>query len=264
MAGSLLAYQVELRSSTFVGVLIGVAFVIASACVVNNIIDRNIDAHMRRTKTRAMATKTVSIMHAIIFAVILAAIGFAVLYVTTNVLTIILGVIAYIWYVAIYGYAKRTTWLSTIIGTVPGALPIAAGYTAFTNSFDASAWWLFIMLVLWQLPHFYAIAVMRKDEYAEAGLPIITDKWPVAVVRSHIIVTSWMYLASVLYLGLITRTLHPAAMILLSLTILYWIWFMTIRFYDLDERKWAKKTFLLSLLMPFALLVAAGITVVLR
>jgi protoheme IX farnesyltransferase len=264
IAGYLLAYRAGLHIETFIGVLAGIALVIASACVINNVIDRNIDAHMRRTKGRAMVTRSIPVPHAITYGVILGLMGMAILYLTTNLLTCILGVIAYVWYVAIYGYAKRTTWLSTIIGTIPGALPIMAGYTAVTNAADATAWVLFLMLVLWQLPHFYAIAIMRKDEYKEAGLPIITSKWSVPVVRVHLIVCALLYLASVVFLGLVTRAFHPAATIVLVAAVLYWMWFMIVGYSGHEERKWAKKTFLLSLVMSPALLIAAVITVVLR
>lgn len=264
IAGFMLAYEAGWRLSVFAGVVGGIALVIASACVVNNIIDRDIDAHMSRTKKRAMVTKALPIGRARTYAVVLGVLGMALLYATTNILTCVLGVIAYVWYVAIYGYAKRTTWLSTIIGTVPGALPIMAGYVALTNTLNANAWGLLIMLVLWQLPHFYAIAIMRKTEYAEAGLPIITAKWSVDIVRAHLIVTGWLYLASVLFLGVVTRLFHPAATVLFSAAVLYWLWFMTFRYYNLDERTWAKKTFLLSLVMPIVLVIVSLITVVLR
>lgn len=263
VAGFLLAFRFGLEIDAFLGVLFGVAFVIASACVVNNIIDRNIDAHMKRTKKRAMVMKSVSVPYAIAYAGVLFAIGMTLLFVLTNVLTCTLGIVAYIWYVAIYGYAKRTTWLSTIIGTVPGALPIMAGYTAVANVADATAWALFIMLVLWQLPHFYAIAIMRKEEYREAKLPIITDKWSVPTVRVHLIVTAWLYLASVMFLGVVTRAFHPVGTILFAGAVLYWIWFMTMRYDDLEERQWAKRTFLLSLIMSPVLAIVSGMTVVL-
>ena len=264
IAGYLLAYRADLSFTTFFGVLAGIALVIASACVINNIIDRDIDAHMRRTKTRAMVTRSIPIPHAIVYGATLGVVGMAALYLTTNLLTCLLGVIAYIWYVVIYGYAKRTTWLSTIVGTVPGALPAMAGYTAVTNTIDATAWVLFLMLVLWQLPHFYAIAIMRKDEYKEAGLPIITSKWPVPAVRIHLIVCACLYLASVIFLGFVTHAFHPVATVLLLVAVLYWMWFMVTGYYGREERQWAKKTFLLSLVMSPALLIAAVITVVLR
>lgn len=263
IAGFLLAFRAGLSFETFFGVLFGVALVIASACVVNNIIDRDIDSHMKRTKKRAMVMRSVSIPFAIVYAVVLGAVGIGLLYATTNILTCILGIVAYIWYVIIYGYAKRTTWLSTIIGTVPGALPIMAGYTAATNTADGIAWALFAMLVLWQLPHFYAIAIMRKDEYRAAMLPIITDKWPVSVVRVHLIVTAWLYLASIIFLGVVVHAFHPVGTIIMSGVALYWIWFMTMRYYDLQERQWAKRTFLLSLTMSPVLVAVSGLTVVL-
>jgi protoheme IX farnesyltransferase len=262
VAGYLLSFRFGLEWQVFFGVVLGVALVIASACVVNNYIDRSIDAHMTRTKGRAMVVGQLSVWQAMLYAVILGAIGMALLVLYTNITTVLLGVIAYIWYVWIYGYAKRTTWLSTVVGTVPGALPIMAGYVAGTNQIDSTAWLLFGLLFLWQLPHFYAIAIMRKDEYKNAGLPIITSRLSVGIIRRHIIVWTLLYIVSIVMLGA-TDAIHPIGTALLAVAALYWLWFMVAKYRKFAERKWAKQTFLLSLIMPIALLAASVLTVVL-
>jgi len=162
------------RMAELGGVLVGTSLVIASACVINNVIDRRIDIHMERTKKRALVTGEITPPVAIIFGVILGAFGFGMLVLLTNRLTVVLGLIAYAFYVGLYGYSKRRSEHGTLIGSIPGALPPVAGYTAVTNHVDAGAVILFLMLVFWQMAHFYAIAIYRRDEYAAAGIPILS------------------------------------------------------------------------------------------
>ena len=156
------------------GVVAGTALIIASACVINNIIDRKIDIRMERTKKRSLVTGTISVPRAVTFAVLMGLVGFALLIFLTNTLTVIIGIIAYVFYIVIYGYAKRTSEHGTLVGTVPGALPPVAGYVALTNQLDLAALLLFLLLVAWQMAHFYAIAIYRRKEYAKAKVPILT------------------------------------------------------------------------------------------
>lgn len=156
------------------GVLAGTMLVIASACVINNIIDRKIDIRMERTKKRSLVTGEISIPGAVTFAVVMGVLGFTALALLTNWLTFAVGVVAYVFYIVIYGYAKRTSEHGTLVGSVPGALPPVAGYTALTNQLDVAAFILFLMLVTWQMAHFYAIAIYRRKEYARAKVPILT------------------------------------------------------------------------------------------
>ena len=109
VAGYFLASStIGFDGSIFVAIIIGVATIIASACVVNNVLDRNIDKRMKRTAKRELASGNILPLRALLFAAILAVIGFYSLVTYTNLLTTLLGVLAYIWYVAIYGLAKRT------------------------------------------------------------------------------------------------------------------------------------------------------------
>lgn len=158
----------------FAAVLIGTSLIIASACVVNNVIDRNIDRRMQRTKQRALVTGAVRPTTALWYGASLGIVGFALLILWTNWLTVILGVIAYVFYVVLYGITKRTTEHGTLVGSVSGALPPVAGYTAMTNRLDEAALIIFFMLVFWQMVHFYAIAIYRRKEYKAAGVPILT------------------------------------------------------------------------------------------
>lgn len=173
IAGFFIASQGKIDLGLLLAYMVGMALVIASACVLNNIIDRGIDKKMKRTKQRALATGEIDVRSAGIYSIVLGVLGFATLFFFVNVLVVGLGAAAYVLYIAAYGIAKRKTVHGTLIGSVPGAIPPVAGYVAVTNSIDFTALLLFLILVLWQMPHFYAIALFRKKEYEAANIPVL-------------------------------------------------------------------------------------------
>lgn len=252
-AGYFLAVSMTgFRLTTMIGVLGGVALIIASACVINNMVDRDRDTKMKRTKGREIPAGNISLVAASIFSITLGFIGFGLLIVWTNMLTVVLGVLAYVWYIVIYGIAKRTTPLSTIIGGVCGALPPVAGYTAATNQFDATAWVLFALLMIWQLAHFYAIAIFRKDDYAEAGLPIWSVRYGTKSTKAQIFfwVVIFALTAPLLTLLGATGFTYLAVMIVLSL---YWVYIGAKYYSKLDDVKWSRKMFGVSLIVLLAM-----------
>jgi protoheme IX farnesyltransferase len=260
IAGFFLAASVvPFQWSVLVGVAFGIASIIASACVANNIIDRDIDKRMKRTARREVVSGTISIPRAIIFLVILGAIGFTLLFTLTNVLTFVLGIIAYVWYVVIYGLAKRTTAFSTIIGGVAGALPPMAGYTALTGSIDAGAILVFLILFFWQLPHFYAISMFRQSDYAEAKLPVWSVRYGMHSTKNQIFGSVVLYavVASLLtvfgYTGIIYLVISSALSI-------YWIYKGVTLYNKKDDVKWARAMFGVSLLVLLSMcaLIAIG------
>ena len=252
-AGYFLAVSMTgFRLTTMIGVLGGVALIIASACVINNMVDRDRDTKMKRTKGREIPAGNISLVAASIFSITLGFIGFGLLFAWTNALTVMLGVLAYVWYIVIYGIAKRTTPLSTIIGGVCGALPPVAGYTAATNQLDATAWVLFALLMIWQLAHFYAIAIFRKDDYAEAGLPIWSVRYGTKSTKAQIFF--WVVIvaltAPLLTLLGATGFTYLAVMIVLSL---YWVYIGAKYYSKLDDVKWSRKMFGVSLIVLLAM-----------
>jgi protoheme IX farnesyltransferase len=116
----------------------------------------------------------VSLQNATVYAAVLAIVGFTLLLFLTNVLTLVVGLVAYVFYVVVYGIAKRATYHGTLIGTIPGALPPVAGYVAVSGNLDLAAVILFFIIVFWQMPHFYAIAIYRRKDYEAAGIPVIS------------------------------------------------------------------------------------------
>ena len=172
-AGFLLASKGKIDFGLFFVTLIGVTFIIASACVFNNYIDRQIDKKMERTKKRALAAGLISENNAIVFAILLGVIGNLILFLYTNLLTVIVAAIGFFVYVVLYSLWKCRTIYGTAIGSIAGAAPPVVGYCAVSNHFDAGALILFAMLVLWQMPHFFSIAMYHFDDYAAAKIPVL-------------------------------------------------------------------------------------------
>ena len=241
-----------------VGLVLGIASIIGSACVANNILDWKIDAQMKRTKRRAVATGKISRKAAAVYAGLLAAVGFALIFGLTNSLTGILGVIAYVSYVALYGAAKRTTKWSTVIGTLPGALPLVAGYTTLTGQLDAVAGILFLMMTFWQLGHFYAIAMFRQGDYAAAGLPVWSVTEGMASTKRQLFLFVWLFLLTAPLLTIVGATGITYAVVMGGLA-LFWAW-QGVRYYQGDDVTWARKMFFVSLvvLLVMCVLVAIG------
>lgn len=258
-AGFFLASSVAGFSLTvMIGVLAGVALIIASACVINNMIDRKRDIKMKRTKGREIPAGNISLLAASVFSFVLGISGFGLLIVWTNTLTVILGVIAYIWYIVIYGLAKRLTPLSTIIGGVCGALPPVAGYTALTNQLDVTAWILFALLMIWQLAHFYAIAIFRKDDYANADLPIWSVRYGTKSTKAQIFFWVVIFALITPLLTLFGATGYIYLVIMVSLSV-YWVYVGVINYRKLDDIKWSKKMFGVSLIVLLAMCAAIAV-----
>lgn len=245
LAGIFLAYQFGWSWLTAIGVVLGTAALIASACIVNNYFDRHQDSQMDRTKSRPLASGSISIVSAISLATGLLISGIVLLALTTNLLTVGLGVLAYISYAFVYTYLKRVTTLNTLAGTLPGALPGVAGYTAFSAEFDWIAWLIFIVLAIWQLPHFYAIAIRRRKEYKATNFKFITASLKKAQVWR--LITALVVVYGMAFLSLSLLTMHWAFSVIIWLACSWWIWLSVQR--PSDYTDWAKKIFTGSLVL---------------
>lgn len=164
--------------------LLGTALLAGGAAVLNQLVERHHDANMRRTARRPIAAGRIGSIEALVFGLLLAAVGIVTLQLFANTLTAILGGVTFVTYVAIYTPLKRLTTLCTIVGAIPGALPSVMGWTAVNGNLSPEslnlllpqAMTLFGILFFWQLPHFLAIAILYKDDYAQAGfkmLPVV-------------------------------------------------------------------------------------------
>ncbi len=175
VAGYLLAANGRIDWPVFIATASGTALVISSACVINNILDRDIDSRMERTKNRPLITGEADPKTATIFGILLGVIGLTVLYLLTNILVVYIGLAGFITYVWLYGAtSKRMSVHGTLVGSISGAMPILAGYVAARGSIDAGAIIVFLILFIWQMPEFYSIAIYRRREYAAANVPVIS------------------------------------------------------------------------------------------
>ena len=169
LVGMLLA-QEELPSlyTIFIS-LLGIALCSGSAAAINQVIDRNADASMNRTDQRPLPQGDLTPLHATIFATIIGFLGALILYVFVNTLTMYLTIASLIGYAFIYTvYLKRATPQNIVIGGAAGAAPPVLGWTAVTGEIHANALILFLIIFLWTPPHFWALAIARKDDYQKA------------------------------------------------------------------------------------------------
>lgn len=173
LAGFFLASRGTIHFLTLAAMLIGLSLVIGSACVFNNVMDRRIDALMARTKSRALVTGHISVASALIFALVLGIGGTVILLLGTTPLAALLSVFGLFAYVIPYGYFKRRTTHGTLVGSISGAIPPVVGYVAVSGRLGAAAVILFVILVCWQMPHFFAIAIFRSKDYAAAHVPVL-------------------------------------------------------------------------------------------
>lgn len=156
--------------------LTGTGLSCAGAAVLNQYLERDVDARMKRTARRPLPSGAVSPAEALAFGILLVLAGVSLLVAKVNLLSGFLSLLTAFLYVLVYTPLKRVTWLNTLIGAVPGALPPMGGWAAATDSLDLGAWVLFGILFVWQHPHFYAIAWMYREDYARGGfkmLPVV-------------------------------------------------------------------------------------------
>jgi protoheme IX farnesyltransferase len=163
----------RLLSLLLVHTLAGTALVAAGASAFNMYLERSLDALMQRTRRRPLPAGRLQPGEALVFAVVISTAGMVYLYLLVNPLTSLLSAITFISYIFLYTPLKTRTWLCTLIGAIPGALPVAMGWAAAAGTLSAKAWILFGIVFLWQLPHFYAIGWMYRDDYAVAGFPML-------------------------------------------------------------------------------------------
>ena len=156
--------------------LAATALVAAGAAALNQLLEREYDAKMRRTQNRPLPAGRLQPTTVMLFGGVCAVTGLVYLALTVNLLTCVIGAVTLISYLFIYTPLKRVTWLNTAVGAVPGALPPLMGWTAARGELSGEGWALFAIVAFWQIPHFMAIAWMYRDEYARAGfkmLPVV-------------------------------------------------------------------------------------------
>lgn len=182
---------------TMVVVVVGGGLAAGSANSLNCYIDRDIDQVMRRTSTRPLVRHTVSPRSALVFGLVIGAISVALLAVTTNLLAAALTLAAIFYYVVIYTLLlKRRTAANTFWGGICGAAPVLIGWAAVTGSLSAAAWLLFAVVFFWQPPHFWALAIKFKSDYAAVGVPMLPVVASLRRVLAESAIYSWIMVAA--------------------------------------------------------------------
>ena len=228
--------------------IVGLALVIAASCVFNNYIDRDIDRVMKRTKNRALATGKISPQAALIYASALLISGAVILLLLTNALTMLLALFGSFAYVVLYGIGKRKTVHGTVIGSISGAVPPVVGYCALSGRLDLAALILFLILVFWQMPHFYAIAMYRREDYKSAHIPVLPLKSGDRMTQVQIIIYVVLFAAAAISLTIFKYTGYTYLVVMLLVS-LAWLMLGARGFKTLDPAKWAKRMFLFSLVV---------------
>jgi protoheme IX farnesyltransferase len=179
---------------------IGIALVAGSGAVVNHLIDRKIDVLMKRTHNRPLPQGRVNATQTTVFAITLCAVGMVVLWFGVNPLCAWLTLASFIGYAFIYtGYLKHATPQNIVIGGLAGAMPPLLGWSAVTGTIESDALILVFIIFAWTPPHFWALAIHRKDEYAKSGVPMLPVTHGEHVTKVHIIVYTVLLVVSSIF-----------------------------------------------------------------
>ena len=235
--------------------LTGIAFCAASAAAVNQVIDINTDASMTRTDQRPLPQGELSPTHASLFALIIGILGALILYLYVNTLTMILTLSSLVGYAFIYTvYLKRATPQNIVIGGLAGAAPPLLGWSSITNTIDPYALLLVLIIFVWTPPHFWALAIYRKDEYAKESIPMLPVTHGVAFTKLQIVLyTIILFIVSVLpYVVLMSGEIYLFSALILSTIFLYY----SINLYFSNDDKDAMRTFQFSIYYIFLIFLA--------
>lgn len=258
VAGFIYASQGDLNWVSFIALTVGITLVIASACVLNNYLDQDIDSLMERTKQRALVAGELKGRNAVIFSIVLGVVGTALLFFYTNLLTTLVAIAGFVVYVVFYGMlSKRLSIHGTLVGSVSGAAPILAGYTAITNQIDAGGVILFLILFLWQMPEFYSIAIYRRKEYQKAGVPVMTVVKGVKSTKIQIYIYTVAFVIATLLLSAYSFAGRSYFLVMLFIG-LYWLWIASRGIKTTDDDAWSRRMFKFSIqaLLIFCLMIS--------
>lgn len=260
--GFCLGSRGNLHFGLFLATLIGISLIIASGCVFNNYIDRDIDKLMERTKNRVLVKGLISPPVALIYATALSILGAGLLYWQTNLLTVVIALTGLFVYVVVYSlWFKRNSIYGTLIGSISGAIPPVVGYCAVTNRLDLGAALLFLILSLWQMPHSFAIAIYRLKDYSTASISILPVKKGVYTTKVNMFYYTIGFVFAALLLAIFGYT-GWIYFITIGLAGIFWVRLARKGFTAQDDRIWARKMFLYSILIIMLFSIMASFDVV--
>ena len=255
LVGSLLASKTLAPLSLIALAMLGIGLCASSAAAINQIIDRKADANMNRTANRPIPQGEVSPLNASIFAFVLGSLGAAILVLYVNALTALLTLASLIGYAFVYTvYLKRATPQNIVIGGLAGAAPPLLGWTAVTNSIDPNSLLLVLIIFAWTPPHFWALAIHRKDDYAKENIPMLPVTHGVQFTKLQIILyTIILILVSLLpFIVMMSGIFYFTSAIILGTIFLYY----SIRLYFDKNNESAFPTFVYSIYYIFLIFAA--------
>tara|TARA_B100001057_G_scaffold391655_1_gene399959 strand:+ start:6713 stop:7582 length:870 start_codon:yes stop_codon:yes gene_type:complete len=255
LVGMLLAED-SVSSYSYITIsLVGIALCASSAAAINQVIDRRTDASMTRTDQRPLPKGELSPTHASIFAIIIGLAGSLVLYFFVNTLTMVLTIASLIGYAFIYTvYLKRATPQNIVIGGLAGAAPPLLGWSSISNNVDPHALLLVLIIFVWTPPHFWALAIYRKEEYAKESIPMLPVTHGVVFTKLQIVLyTIILFIVSVLpYIVLMSGVIYLFSALILSSLFLY----SSIKLYFSSDEVDAMRTFQFSIYYIFLIFLA--------
>jgi len=255
LVGMLLAEDSVSSISNIIISLLGIALCSGSAAAINQVVDRKSDASMTRTDQRPLPQGELSPFHASCFAFVIGLVGALILYLFVNTLTMLLSLASLIGYAFIYTiYLKRATPQNIVIGGLAGAAPPLLGWAAISNTIDPFALLLVLIIFVWTPPHFWALAIYRRDEYAKESIPMLPVTHGVAFTKLQIVLyTIILFIVSILpYIVLMSGAIYLISAVILSSIFMYY----SIRLYLSDDDSYAMRTFNFSIYYIFLIFVA--------
>ena len=258
--GFFLPARCDIDWKLFLATVVGLSLVVASGCVINNCIDRDIDAKMQRTRNRATVTGAICTRRVFLFGVLLGVLGFVLLLLFTNPLALSFAVFGFVVYIGLYSlYMKRRSVYGTLLGSLSGAVPPVVGYCAVLGRFDSGAAILLALFSLWQMPHSYAIAIFRYQDYLAANIPVL----PVTqgIVRAKLHITLYIALFAVAAVLLPLSGYTGVAFVAVACTTSCWWLAMALRGYhqNIDINVWARQIFGFSIVTITALSISMAL-----
>ncbi|WP_054023443.1 heme o synthase [Bacillus sp. FJAT-28004] len=246
IGGFMVASKWDINVLLLIWAIIGSTLTIASATVINNYWDRELDLKMERTKDRALPTGRMTPGSVLAYGIILGVVGLAVLFLLVNPLSGFLGLLGWAVYIVVYTmWLKRTSTWSTSVGGISGAMPPVIGYCAVTGEIDAGAWILFALMFLWQPAHFWSLAIRRVEEYRAAGFPLLPVVKGIKRTKLQMI----PYIVLLLPTGILFYSYGYVGIFFLVISVvgsLIWLIHTLRGTKAKDTDKWAKTNFLIS------------------
>lgn len=243
---------------TLLAAVVGAALVMACSTVMNNYLDRDFDTRMKRTESRALPMGRLTPNAVFTYALTLGFLGTALLYFAVNLTTALLGLLGMFVYIVVYTmWLKRNSTWSTSIGGISGAMPPVMGYTAATGSLEAGAWLLFLLLFLWQPPHFWSLAIRKREEYGQAGFKVLPVVKGVFRTKVQMIPYVILLIPATILFTYYTHVSYLFIVPTLALN-LYWLYDCLRGFRAPNDEAWSKRNFYLSityLMVAFVLMV---------